>query len=118
MTCSTALAWIMQGQTTRASSDGISATSAHHGSHGNWLSSCISAMAFWRPLKKAALDVKRRSMYQSLLQPFLLTWPFLLWGVLIIVCYAIGINQLAAISGPIATFNMVRQLSDTTRYCI
>jgi hypothetical protein len=73
----------------------------------------MSTLVFWQSAayRKAAAAVasgsKRKCLHQSLLQPVLLTWPFLLWGIIIIACYAIGINQLAAISGPIATFNMV-----------
>ncbi|KAJ9530278.1 hypothetical protein QJQ45_023565, partial [Haematococcus lacustris] len=33
-------------------------------------------------------------------QSMLLVWPFFLWGMVIVACYAIGVSKLAAISGP------------------
>jgi hypothetical protein len=73
----------------------------------------MDALVFWksaaarRAQAAAAAGRKGKVMHQSLLQPVLLTWPFLLWGVIIVACYAAGIHHLAEISGPIATFNMV-----------
>jgi hypothetical protein len=73
----------------------------------------MDALVFWksaaarRAEAAAAAGRKGKVMHQSLLQPVLLTWSFLLWGIIIIACYAMGIQQLASISGPIATFNMV-----------
>jgi hypothetical protein len=74
----------------------------------------MDALVFWksaaarRAQAAAAAGRKGKVMHQSLLQPVLLTWPFLLWGIIIIACYSMGIQQLASIAGPIATFNMVR----------
>jgi hypothetical protein len=79
-------------------------------------------MAFWksaaarRAEAAAAAGRKGKVMHQSLLQPVLLTWPFLLWGIIIIACYSMGIQQLASIAGPIATFNMV-SLEETAGVC-
>jgi hypothetical protein len=105
-------------------SDGISAAvPAQAGRGHSFISGLTSALIFWQSAaaRKAAAAIasgtKRKFMHQSLLQPVLLTWPFLLWGIIIIACYAIGINQLAAISGPIATFNMVSTNSSMLCRC-
>jgi hypothetical protein len=34
-------------------------------------------------------------------------WPFLLWGFMVTLCYAVGYQLLSVINGPIALFNIV-----------
>lgn len=59
-----------------------------------------AALLFWRP--RVVPSTSKRVLHQSLRQSVLLTWAVLAWGVMIIVCYAIGVSQLANIAGPIA----------------
>jgi hypothetical protein len=40
-----------------------------------------------------------------------LTWPFLAWGVLIILAYAIGYVLLGTVAGPVALFNCVNYVN-------
>jgi hypothetical protein len=40
-----------------------------------------------------------------------LIWPFLLWGLLIVVCYSIGYSLLSVINGPVALFNIVNYVN-------
>jgi hypothetical protein len=46
-----------------------------------------------------------------LLLQFWMIWPFLLWGFLVVVCYAIGYQLLSVINGPIALFNIVNYVN-------
>ncbi|KAL6757190.1 hypothetical protein V8C86DRAFT_2630693 [Haematococcus lacustris] len=85
------------------------------------LSNCWRQLAVWRRPVEASMKgqgsrqgAPRKHLRQSNLQSMLLVWPFFLWGMVIVACYAIGVSKLAAISGPIATFNMVNFVSVRT----
>lgn len=74
---------------------------------GCW-ASVMAMLTFWRPSSKVLPATSKRTLKQSMRQSVLLCWAFVAWGMMIIICYAIGFSKLATISGPIATFNMVR----------
>jgi hypothetical protein len=47
-----------------------------------------------------------------------LIWPFLLWSVLLAICYGIGYDLMNTINGPIALFNIVNYVNLETKHNI
>jgi hypothetical protein len=47
-----------------------------------------------------------------------LIWPFLLWSVLLAICYGIGYDLMNSINGPIALFNIVNYVNLATKHNI
>jgi hypothetical protein len=47
-----------------------------------------------------------------------LTWPFLAWGALIVLCYAVGYTLLGLVNEPICLFNVVNYMACQFKYGI
>jgi hypothetical protein len=45
-----------------------------------------------------------------------LIWPFLMWGALIVLCYAVGYTLLGLVDEPICLFNTVNYLASNFKY--
>jgi hypothetical protein len=45
-----------------------------------------------------------------------LIWPFLVWGCLIMVCYAVGYTLLGLVNEPICLFNIVNYMAANFKY--
>jgi hypothetical protein len=45
-------------------------------------------------------------------------WPFLLWGCLIVVCYAVGYTLLGLVNEPMCLFNIVNWMASNFKYNI
>jgi hypothetical protein len=45
-----------------------------------------------------------------------LIWPFLAWGCLIMVCYAVGYTLLGLVNEPICLFNIVNYMAANFKY--
>ncbi|KAJ9529461.1 hypothetical protein QJQ45_013817, partial [Haematococcus lacustris] len=85
------------------------------------LSNCWRQLAVWRRPVEASMrgqgsrqGAPRKHLRQSNLQSMLLVWPFFLWGMVIVACYAIGVSKLAAISGPICNSSKSRNTSNSS----
>jgi hypothetical protein len=45
-----------------------------------------------------------------------LVWPFLMWGALIALCYAVGYTLLGLVNEPICLFNIVNYMASNFKY--
>lgn len=66
----------------------------------------IDTLHFWKP-KCNIMSGGKKKLRMSYGVAVYLTAPFVLWGLVIIVCSALSFKQLAGVDGPIATFNTV-----------
>lgn len=74
----------------------------------NTLWSMMSAVATMFRAKVHDQSNRKRQLKPSIRAVILMTFPFLLWGVVIIIVNGIGNMEVSSISAPVALFNMVR----------